>query len=291
MRILRGSQVFIRAGLIAWVLLLVGCMGVGVPLDTRIACGQCEEVDRFVRLQVAMADAGSVSAQRCTHPFVLSAEDWTAILTELHVQRQADGLLWSMPQGPVLLAFTKEEMGYLSVTLNKAFAHAQPNEWVVFGLSRSTPQGLTELTTGGAYVQGPSLHIVFANYRKVVTMPGPRHLLWEHPLRPDAGPAYILVAGPHQAIVRDPNAVSSLLSPAPAELSIAYQALLLREPVVVSASQETSTVNPSTAHSSRNVLPPLSTEERLRVLKRFQAQGLITDEEYRTKKQQILERF
>jgi uncharacterized membrane protein len=35
----------------------------------------------------------------------------------------------------------------------------------------------------------------------------------------------------------------------------------------------------------------MSIEDRLRVLKRFHAQGLITDEDYRGKKQQLLERF
>jgi hypothetical protein len=96
-----------------------------------------------------------------------------------------------------------------------------------FGLSRSTPQGFTEVTTGGD-VEGPSLHFVLANYRKVVTMPSTRQLLWERPLRPDAGPAYDPVAGTHQTIVRVSGFLPSLLSPAPSQLAIAYQ---LRLPI------------------------------------------------------------
>ena len=129
-------------------------------------------------------------SQRFTHPFTLSLEDWTSILAELHVQRQAEGLLDPVPEGPVMAAFTEEEVRYLSVTLSKAFAQAQPHEWVVFGLSRATPRGLTELTTGGGYVAGPSLHVALVNYRKIVTMPRTRQLLWKRPLRPDdAAPA------------------------------------------------------------------------------------------------------
>ncbi len=186
---------------------------------------------------------------------------------------------------------TEEEITYLSVTLSKAFAQAQPNEWVVLGLSQSTPQGFTELTTGGGYVEGSSLHIVLANYRKVVTMSSTRQLLWERPLRPDAGPAYDLVAGNHQTIVRDPGFVSSLLSSAPSELIIAYQALLLGEPVAASVAQKPKAANELPIHPPTIVAPPLSIEDRLQVLKRLQAQGLITGEEYRAKKQQLLDRF
>lgn len=271
-------------------LLLVAAASLGTAPVTRVACGLCEQPDRFVRLQTVTTDSRPAGSQRFTHPFALSPEDWKSILTELHVQRQAEGLLLPVP-GPVVPAFTEEEVSYLSATLSKAFAQAQPNEWVVFGLSRATPEGLTELTTGGGYVEGPSLHVVLANYRKVVSMPSTRQLLWERPLRPDAGPAYDLVAGNHQTIVRDSGFVSSLLSSTPSELTIAYQALLLGEPVAASGSQETSAMNQSPAHSPRIFPPPTSIEERLQILKRLQAQGLITEEEYRAKKQQLLDRF
>jgi len=291
MRVLQGRHISIGLCLIAGLLLLTGGVSVAAAPATRIACGQCEEADRFVRLQAATADDRLVSSQRFTHPFVLSPEDWTAILTALHVQRQADGLLAPVPQGPVLQAFTEEDITYLSATLSKAFAHAQPNEWVVFGLSRTTSQGLTELTTGGWYLEGALLHVALANYRKVVTMPGTRQLLWERPLRPDAGPSYDLVAGRHQTIVRESGSAPSLLTSPPSELAIAYPALLLREPAAAADSQETSAGTPPPARAPRVVPPPLSLEERLQVLKRLQAQGLITEEEYRAKKQQLLDRF
>ena len=287
----QGQQVSLGLFLIAGSMLLTGGLTIAAAPATRIACGQCEEADRFVRLQAVGADDRPAGTQRLTHPFTLSPEDWTSILTELHVQRQAEGLLLSLPQGPMLSAFTDEETTYLSVTLSKAFAHAQPNEWVVFGLSRTTPQGLTELTTGGWYLEGASLHLVLANYRKVVTMASTRQLLWERPLRPDAGPSYNLVAGPHQVIVEDSGSMSRLLSSAPSELAIAYQALLLGEQTTAAGSRDPSTMTPSPAHAPKTAPPPSSIEERLQALKRLHAQGLITEEEYRAKKQQLLERF
>ena len=291
MRQSRGRQVLIGVFLITGSLLLNGGVPVAAAPATRIACGQCEEADRFVRLQAVTADDRPVNSQRFTHPFVLSPEDWKSILTELHVQRQAEGLFVSEPQGPVMSAFTEEEITYLSETLSKAFAQAQPNEWVVFGLSRAGSQGLTKLTTGGWYVDGPSLHVVLANYRKAVTMSGTRQLLWERPLRPEAGSSYDLVAGNYQTILRESGSALNFLTSSPSELAIAYQSLLLGEPVAASVSQETSSVDQSPARSPKIVPPPLSIEERLQVLKGLQTQGLITEEEYRAKKQQLLDRF
>lgn len=289
MRTSRRSQVLISVCLGVGSLLLAGGVSGAAAPATRIACGQCEEADRFVRLQAVTADGRSVNSQRFTHPFALSPEDWRSILTTLRVRRQAEGLLLPIPQGPVIPAFTEEDIAYLSVTLSKAFAQAQPGEWVVFGMSRATSQGLTELTTGGWYLDGPSLHLILANYRKVVTMPGTRQLLWERPLRSDAGPSYDLVPANHQALVPDPGA--SLLANSPSELTIAYQALLLGEPVSTSISHETAPMTPSPERSPMVVSPPMPIEERLHVLQRLHTQGLITEEEYRVKKQQLLDRF
>lgn len=268
----------------SWPFLTATLLAAATP-STRAACDQCEETDRFVRLQAVSEDGRSANSQPFTHPFVLSPEEWTSILSGLRVQRQAEGLLFRDPPGPVIPAFTTEEIGYLSTTLSQAFARAQPPEWVLFGLSRPTLLGMTEVTTGGWFVEGPSLHLVLANYRKVVTMPGTRQLLWQRPLRPDAGPAYDLVAGHHQTIVRDSGGMSWLFSSPPSELRIAYHAILLEEP------GETPVTQQSPAPSSEVPSSALSLEDRLRVLKRLQEQGLITDEDYRAKKQQLLERF
>jgi hypothetical protein len=252
---------------------------------TRPACDQCDQADRFVRLQQVTGGTGATSSHLRTHPVVLRPEEWTSVLSTLQVKRRAEGLLFRDPPGSVVPVFTPEEIRDLSTTLSKAFAEARPDECVVFGLSRLNDVNMTELTTGGWFLEGPSLHIVLANYRKVVTMPGTRQLLWERPLRPDAGPHYDLVAGPHQTVVHESAAFRKLLSPPPSELSIDYQAILLEEPGDVSP--------PQLEHqfSSDRARPPLSLEERLRALKRLHEQGLITEDEYRAKKQQLLDQF
>lgn len=254
-------------------------------LETGLLCGQCKEADRFVRLQGASVEPHTRTARPFAHPFILSPEEWASLLRELYVQHQSQGLLLRDPPGPVIPAFTAEEIGYLSATLSKAFAQAQPDEWVVFGLSGPTTHGMAKVTTGGWFVEGPSLHLILANYRKAVTMRSTRESLWERPLRPDEGADYDLVAGTHHTIVRDPTVSSSLFSSPPAELAIAYQAALLGQTTEVSTPKAPAALSPGVGPASRSI------EDRLRALKQLHAQGLITEEEYRAKKQQILDRF
>lgn len=253
--------------------------------DARPACSQCEEPDRFVRVQDLSAEVRTGAPQSFAHPFVLSPDEWTSLLRQLSVQRQAQGLFGWDPPGPVIPAFTTEEISYLSASLSKAFAQAQPHEWVVFGLSRPTSQGMTRITTGGWFLEGGELHFVLANYRKAVTMQNIRDALWANPVRSDEGTDYVAAAGPHQTLVRESRLSSRFFVSSPSELAISYQAALSGKPSEASGS----TFSPP---SSANLgSTPGTIEERLRILKQLQAQGLITEDDYRTKKQQILDHF
>ncbi len=265
-------------------LLSAALVGAVTPM-TKPACDQCEEAGRFVRLQPVSEDSHTASARHFTHPFILPPEQWTALLGTLQIQRQAEGVLFRDPPGPVLPALTPDDISYLSVALSEAFAQAQPHEMVVFGLSHLNAYQMTEITTGGWFVEGPSMHVVLANYRQVVTMPGTRWLLWERPLRADAGPHYDWVAGRHQTLVRESSGLPRLFSSPPSELRMAYPAILLGESVTDPPRQESPAPVAEIGPSS------ISIESRFHVLKRWHEQGLISEEEYRLKKQQLLNRF
>lgn len=272
-------------------LLLTGESDVIAAPATRIACGQCEEPDRFVRLQAVTSADRPVNSRTFTHPLLLPPGDWKSILKELHIQHQAEGLFASDPQEPILSVFTEKDIEYLSVTLSKAFAQAHPDEWVVFGLSRESSRGLSKLTTGGWFMDGPDLHFVLANYRVSVTMSNMHQSLWEQPLHPDSDSSYRLIAGTQQTIIQKPKSTLSLFTSPPLHLAIAYQALGIGQPVTKTGTQDISTVNQSPAPTPGTVSPPTLIEERLQELKRLYAQRLITEKEYRVKKQQLLERF
>jgi hypothetical protein len=272
--------------LIIMVSLGQGCAGTrqSDQTQTRIVCGICEEADRFVRLQTRPTRPGGEETRRFAHPFQLSSEDWIAVLASIHVQTRTTTLLFFSAKQPAASAFSPEEIDYLSVTLSKAFAEARPEEWVVFGLSRPGTSGVTEMTTGGWFLEGTTLHLVLANHRCPVSMPGVRELLTRDPLIPNTGGTFELVVGDHQAVVKDADTLPSLFGPTPSELSIDYKPLLLArlpERPVKAGEGRAEPVKPS----------GLSIEESMALLKRLRDQGLITDAEYDAKKKQLLDRF
>lgn len=253
--------------------------------NCRIVCGECEEQDRFVRLQGSSAGLRQDRLPNFSHPIKLRPEDWKIILSSLRVRREGEPVvLFSMPKGPISDALTQDEIEYLSRTLSLAFAQAQPTEWVVFGLSRSRAPEVSEITSGGWFMEGTHLHLFLANYRFAVTAPNIRELVWENPLSSQVN-LYEFVPGDHQTVIQVKEG-GLLRSPAN-ELSIAYQPLLLADPMSKSAVPN---------GSASSLLPQiqsehLSIEERLKTLKRLRDQGLITEEEYRIKRGRLLEQL
>ncbi|MBM4123044.1 MAG: SHOCT domain-containing protein [Nitrospira sp.] len=73
-------------------------------------------------------------------------------------------------------------------------------------------------------------------------------------------------------------------------MAIAYKPLLLGEPAPERGAQPGS---PPAQAPAQPGPPPssLSVEERLQALKRLRDQGVLTEEEFRTKKKQLLDRF
>lgn len=276
-----GSQGLVLLWAIGLVILLESCIG-QAKTSTRIVCGSCEEPERFVRLETAPTEP----TRQYSHPFSLSPEDWKPILTSIRIQ--AGPRPFFFDRRPEMPAFTPEDVEYLSGTLSKAFAQAQPREWVVFGLSQPGAPGVAEMTTGGWYRDGMNLHFVLANYRWAVTMPSLKEFIGSHPLVPSTPGEFTLLPGAHQTVL-DRSPTYSVLGISPSEVSIAYQPLLLGEAPARPASQTASTP----PQADRKDQPPaqLSLEGRLQTLKRLRDQGLITDEDYAAKKSQLLSQF
>ncbi len=254
----------------------------GPPPITRSVCGRCEDDTRFVRLAKPEPDLSG--APPYEHPLRLSREEWRNLLGGIYVQKRYEGFLFFPSQkGPVEPAFLPEEIDYLSTALSVAFDQVQPGEWVVFGLSRPSAPELTEVTTGACFVKDGQLHVRLANYRYAVSMQTMRELLWEHPLHGHEV-VYELVPGAHQAVRHEREALS-LFGTKPVELRIAYQAALAEPRPVQPVPGPQPTLQPQIAPDSATI------EGRLRTLKRLKEEGLLTEDEYRIKKQQVLERF
>ena len=262
--------------------LLVACAP--SPLTGRIPCAVCDESTRFVRIDAAPIDTRE-PRKRFDHPFRLEPKEWETLLRSIDVQSLRTPLLSPAIRGPAEQAFTEEDVHYLSETLRRTFIDAAPEEWVVFGLTRIGQDGLAELTSGAWYVEHQRVHLRLVNYRMAATMPGAMKLLRSNPVRPQPGGAYELVVNEHQTLLNDsatPGA--SLFERAPADLSIDFVPLLSTSLPSSVTSKPATVRDPPTS-------PLGSVEERLRRLKRFHDDGLISDTDYRAKKQQILDEF
>ena len=262
--------------------LAVACSLGAVPAS-RVVCGMCEEPDRFVRLQTSTRDHHTERSQPFSHPFQWSAEQWKPILRSIHVQKRDQGILFfSAPNGPTLPAFTPAEVDYLSETLTRAFAQAQPSEVVVFGLTSLKTQEIAEITTGAWYVKDAQLHLILGNYHEAFTMSNVRELLWQYPLHMIAGALYEFVPGPYQSLHREDNGLGTFLLPEAPQLTLAYQQLSLGVSPVDGGHEQ---------GSPPSVYPNSSLEGKLQRLKQIRDDGLITDDEYAAKKKALLDGF
>ncbi len=247
------------------------------------------EEERFVRLDARADDPRREGAARFAHPVVLSPAEWARILAGIRIQRRQDSVLFTRALEPPTEAFAPDEIVYLSRALSETFAKARPDERVVFAMSKVLPSGLNEITTGGWFAEGARLHLLLANYRHSVTRTTVRERLWNEPLRAIAAPFYDVVQGQYQSVVRGAGLLSALASGAGPEIVIEYRALLGAPPPAVR--QPATAVEKAIPAPDAGRLPAAAAEERLRALKRLREEGLITDEEYREKKKEILGNF
>lgn len=264
--------------------LVQACAG---PQSARIVCGQCEEDDRFVRLQ-ARSDAAGPDRRPFAHPATMSQQDWTLLLGGLRVQRIEEAFPLLSSKGAPVEAFTADETAYLSETFAKAFAKAGPDDWVLFALTRKPSPELRELTTGACYLEGGRLHVLLANYRFPVTLPGVRELLWDQPLYAYP-PFYAVAPGAFQTLTRRYGLQGHLVASGVPDVAIEIKPFLL----AALAPKPTAPPNPAGEVQAGPAGSPsgLSVEESLALLQRLKDRGLVTDEEYRDKKQQLLNRF
>jgi len=259
----------------------------------RIACGLCEEPDRFVRLQVTQAGAVEHNAPALSHPFRLPPADWKTILTTIKTSVVKPGVMgFGGIHGPVQPTFTAGDIKFLSEALNRAFARAHPDEWVVFEVRRRASRGIVEITSGGWFVEGSNLHLVLANFQTPITMSTMRDLLWENPLRPNSGHLFQFIPGKFQHLPPHKKPFGGILGTPSPELTIAYQSILLPDAMPSpSPTRSSGTGEPSSLNNEEPSPSHLSLEEKLRILKRLKDQHVITEEDYQTKKKQMLDQF
>ena len=261
-----------------------GCTGTG-----RSTRAVHQDPDRSVRLESRQVSGEDGSPMRFAHPVPLSEEDWARILGTISVQPQKRFLssIGAGQAGP-RVAFDEDERRYLAGYLREAFSMARPDEWVIFSLNHPREEredlrggpGVTEVTSGGLFVEGELLHLMLANYRFAVTIKEVKAQIRGDPLRPAGDMLYELVPGRHQSVhAVTAGGLSGLFRPSLLELTIEYQALLAHP------DEKPDELSTSGTRASQSI------EDRLRTLQRLREQGLITEEEYRLKRQKLLDQL
>ncbi|TKS58439.1 MAG: hypothetical protein EWM72_02978 [Nitrospira sp.] len=279
----RGSAMWWLASiLIFWT--VQGCGG-----PVRFVRAVEENPEQVVRLEARYGQGQSHGYDGAVmpfdHPTAFGRIEMETILRGLRVQLRKSLLTLGAAESGPKEVFTESERRSFAPVLVEAFAKARPDEWVVFFLGhprggeadhRGGP-GVTEVTSGGFLVEGRQLHLVLANYRSAVSMPLILDRMRDDPLRPAGEVFYELVPGVHQTVHQFDSIKSTwdLIKSFRAGLSaltIDYQAARIFP--------DESMRTPDGGHS---------TEERLRALRRLRDQGLVTEEEYRLKRQKLLD--
>ena len=247
-----------------------------------------EEPTRFVRVEARLGDANPAGPIRFNHPLELNDKEWTRILENVWVQHDPGVIALVSPKEPPIPAFTPDEIAFLSKLLGKAFRRAHPDEWVVFGLSRRRSPELTEITTGGWFVDGDRLYLMLANYHHVASMTSVRQQLLEDSLHSTGDRYYTFAPGDYQAAkLVGGGPLADLRGTAVPQLAIDYKGFLGLQPTAKPAQKPDSPpslVSPEPGRAG-------DTAQKLRELKQLREEGVITEEEYRTKKRQLLERY
>jgi hypothetical protein len=233
-----------------------------------------ESPDRYVGLY-ALKGRGQDTTTAFAHPIVLSEREWARLLDGLYV-RPLKKFLGLLPkQDEPSLAFDDDDRRYLATYLSEAFVKARPDERVVFYLSRNRELHVTEITSGGLFVQEARLHLVMANYLQPVSMAHIRQQIRNDPLHA-AGDAFYTFVPQHDQTVqtgRWGSLTQHLLDHVP-ELVVDHRAFL--------SSSDKAQAGDTSGKSEGGIGhgEGVSVEETLRELKRIHEQGTISDEEY-----------
>jgi hypothetical protein len=218
------------------------------------------------------------------HIPALSAADLVDLLRSMRIQPEISLLsYWVMRNEPQPeLAFPNDDATLLAPHLRVALARARPTETAVFFLRRTREDGIPLVTTGGLRIDGNQLIVLLANARKPTTTQRKLETARDSPLHPFGEMDFHFVPGPYQTtLARKDFPTNIVMTSAPA-LSVDYRALLAGHLRHGQASSPTQT---------EPEIPAGMIEDKLHRLKTWHEQGLITDDEYLKKRQELLKQF
>ncbi|HTN43662.1 MAG TPA: SHOCT domain-containing protein [Nitrospiria bacterium] len=189
-------------------------------------------------------------------------------------------------------AFIPAEAAFLAKPLATALRTAQPDERVVFFLhhQRSVYKGTT--SSGVAFVKDKHLNIILGRYR-MGNQPGqPDIPTGGNPFPGTNDQDFYLTPGPFQSLVEETKAPGGQEKVSPNRwLSIDYASLLNAPPQTAAPQPAAPPTEPAKVEPAPVAPLPFTLEDKLKTLNKLKEEGLITDEEYNEKKQELLKSF
>lgn len=225
-----------------------------------------------------------VSGAPAGHIPALTAAALAEILQSVRIQPEISFFsYWILRKGPQLeTAFPKDDAQLLAPHLQAALAKARPNETAVFFLRKTRADGIPLLTTGGLLIHGDQLVVLLANAGRPTTTQRKLETASDAPLHPLGEVDFHFVLGPYQATLAKKYFPKRIVVTSAPALSVDYRAWLA------------GTLQPDRSSSPTQTEPEIPTatiEEKLHRLKTWREQGLITDDEYLQKRQEVLKHF
>ncbi|THJ19718.1 MAG: SHOCT domain-containing protein [Nitrospira sp. CG24E] len=225
-----------------------------------------------------------VSSSPAGHIPELTAADLAELLRSVRIQPESSFVsYWIMRNAPQPeLAFPNDDAALLAPHLQRALAKARSNETVVFFLLKTRADGIPLVTTGGLLIHGDQLVVLLAHAGRPTTTQRKIETARGAPLHPLGELDFHFVPGPHQTTPAKKDLPKSITMTSAPALSVNYRAWLAG---LLPPGRGT------TPSQTEQEIPAAMIEEKLRRLKTLHEQGLITDDEYLQKRQDLLKHF
>ena len=264
------------------VLLAGGCASLSNTRSRPIL----DDNQNSIRLESRVDDSQATLPLGFEHPVNMEEEDLFRILQSIRILDPPSFLskliLKAKPTSE--WAFIEKEARFFAKPLAEALRMATPDERVVFFLKHKRSAFKGTISSGIVFIKDQRLHFILARHR-LGNQPGrPDISVDGNPFPGSSDQSYYVVPGRFQKLIEDTTAPGGGENLFPKRwIAIEYVALLNAPP---------EPLNPEPAPGEpRQALPELSIEEKLETLKRLNEKGLITEEEYSNKKQELLKSF
>ena len=256
-------------------LFLTGCST--TPVVSHVVF---EDMTRLVRVDVTYR----TGKEEHSHPATVSSQEIARALQFLTYETSSLLPVSFLQTEAGTSAFSQDERDFLASNAASALSRATPLEEVVFFWVHTRTNEIREVTSGSVYVQGEDLNLILANFKFTTTSPGAIDRARTNPLEVLGQPLYHVEAGETGKLYQASFYETWFSQPQQ------HFVLPLNTNIPTRTVPDDQSVSrpskPSTSSESSSSL-----REKLKELQSLRDEGLISEEEYRNKRHELLDRY